>query len=75
MRILYLLLATDSRYVDSAPTYIKHVSRVRMHGPDHTENTASSIVAKAYLPLCCLAIEVLLLFPRVLWECVYQAVA
>jgi hypothetical protein len=46
-----------------------------MRGAEHTENTASSIVAKAYLPRSYLAIEVLLLHERVLQECVYQAVA
>jgi hypothetical protein len=37
----------------------KHVSHVRMRGADNilVENAASSIVAKAYLPRRCLAIE------------------
>jgi hypothetical protein len=45
-----LLLATDSRYIDLEQTYRKHMSRVRMLGADHIENTSSSIVAKACLP-------------------------
>jgi hypothetical protein len=44
-------------------------------GADHIVNTASSIVAKACLLRRRLAIEVLLLRARVLWKCVYQAVA
>jgi hypothetical protein len=46
-----------------------------MRCADHIENTASSVVARAYLTRRCLAIEVLLLRSRVLRECVYQAVA
>jgi hypothetical protein len=39
----------------------KHVSRDRIRGTDHTENTASSISSKVCLPRRCLVIEVLLL--------------
>jgi hypothetical protein len=69
------ILATDSRFIDSARTYRKCVSRVKMRRADHVENTVSSLVAKACLERRCLAIEVLLLRARVLWEWVYQAVA
>jgi hypothetical protein len=65
----------DSRYIDSARTYRKLVSHIRMRGADHTENITPSIVAKASLPRRCLATEVILLRARVLRECVYQAVA
>jgi hypothetical protein len=45
-------------YIDEAWTYRKHVSCVRMRGADNIENIASSVVAKARLPRCCLSIEV-----------------
>jgi hypothetical protein len=41
---------------------------------DHTENTAS-IVDEAYLPLGCLAVDVLLLRISVLRGCVYRRIA
>jgi hypothetical protein len=41
----------------AAGTYRNYVSRVRMRGADHTENTASSIFAKECLPHHCLATE------------------
>jgi hypothetical protein len=70
-----VLLATESRYIDSAQTYRKHVSRIRMRVADHIENTTSTIVTKVYLPRRCLAIEILFLHTRMLRECVYQVVA
>jgi hypothetical protein len=55
-------------YTDTVPTYRNRVSRVGMRGTDHIENTAYSIVVKAWLPRRCLAIEVPLLHACVLRE-------
>jgi hypothetical protein len=41
--------------MNAARTYRKDVSRVRIRGADHVENTTSSIVAKVCFPRRCLA--------------------
>jgi hypothetical protein len=59
-------------YIDAVRTYEKQVSRVRLHEADHVENTASSIVVKAYLQHHCVSLEVLISVEmRLQSRCVY----